>query len=612
MASNGSFSTNQYNGRRGLTFSWWVKEQKTSENYTIIGWNLTGNGATDSPRWYQTQNGYVNINGSRVWTQSGSVNLYSGTVLASGETRINHNTNGEKSFSADAGAGIYTYAVNCTGSGSWDLPKIPRHATMNSASDFTDEGNPSFTYTNLANAPMSCWLEPNPNGTHYAVRNFSGTGGTFIWNDLTEEERNDLRRACTKDKCTCRIGLYSTVGGVTSPSYKDVTMRIVNSDPEFYSFEFEDINPVTLNLTGSTSQNVINVNGYSDIQVTIPAVDKAVAKKFATINRYEFVIGDETKNIAYDDENPVSEHISNAVNGIYKILAVDTRGFNKTVEKVAHSTINYKKITLDKNNCYVQRNNNHVGENAKLTINGTMWIGNFGLENNAITETTYRFKKTTSSTWITGTTTLTPTVSQDGEFTLSDVQISSDNTNPDEWDLGSSYDFEITIKDKLSTATLRLSPMTSGTPSISLADTGVGIMGDYDENLGGNLQVAGGKVLSAYTLFNDDNNTSDSITLSDNLIYYDYIEIYCKEKTVSINGYMKVSEPNNKYVTLNIQKMTNSGGYMTHYFSRYYLVGTTISLYRNGHYNIVNNTVADCGVNDTNADILITKVIGYK
>ena len=126
MASSGSFSTNQYNGRRGLTFNWSVKEQNTTGNYTVINWSLTGNGATDSPRYYQTQNGYVNINGSRVWTQSGSVNLYSGTVLASGTATIYHNDEGKKNFSADAGAGIYTYAVNCTGSGSWDLPMMKK------------------------------------------------------------------------------------------------------------------------------------------------------------------------------------------------------------------------------------------------------------------------------------------------------------------------------------------------------------------------------------------------------------------------------------------------------------------------------------------------------
>lgn len=51
---------------------------------------------------------------------------FNGTTVASGSFTISHNSDGSKSFSASAEEGIYTFAVNCSGSGSWSLPTIAR------------------------------------------------------------------------------------------------------------------------------------------------------------------------------------------------------------------------------------------------------------------------------------------------------------------------------------------------------------------------------------------------------------------------------------------------------------------------------------------------------
>jgi hypothetical protein len=51
--------------------------------------------------------------------------MYTGTIK-SGTLTINHNSDGSKSFSVSVSAAIYTTAVNCTGSGSFTLDKIPR------------------------------------------------------------------------------------------------------------------------------------------------------------------------------------------------------------------------------------------------------------------------------------------------------------------------------------------------------------------------------------------------------------------------------------------------------------------------------------------------------
>lgn len=155
MASSGSFSTNSYDGRY-LRFEWRVSSQSIPNNNTIIFWALKGTGGSTSS-WYLSGNFKVVINGSTVYSSSTRIKLYNGTLVASGNFTINHNSDGSKSFSASAEAGIYYFAPNCHGSGSWSLPTIARATqptTNKSTMYFGDDirinlprASSSFTHT---------------------------------------------------------------------------------------------------------------------------------------------------------------------------------------------------------------------------------------------------------------------------------------------------------------------------------------------------------------------------------------------------------------------------------------------------------------------------------
>lgn len=126
MAENGSFNTNAYSVRY-LTFNWWITNRNSTENWIDIGWNLVGAGGS-STKWYKAGNFKVVIDGEQVYYSSTRINLYNGTVVASGNKRIYGASN--KTFSASAEAGIYTVAVNCRGSGSWTLPTLAVNPTL--------------------------------------------------------------------------------------------------------------------------------------------------------------------------------------------------------------------------------------------------------------------------------------------------------------------------------------------------------------------------------------------------------------------------------------------------------------------------------------------------
>ena len=509
--------------------------------YDLLGQSVENN--TSSVRLY----GILHVSNNYVSWSSGSASVHTsglqpiGTYYARGDHTVitrdftfTHDNNGN--FSAGIGASLSTTFVSGNCSGTLTLPRIDRFATMTDAiNNPNDESEFWFKFNNPRNLDVTVWLEINPNGTWIAQRRLTniGTSGTYTW-ELTQEERDRIGEELPNTNSgIIRIGIASTIGSTTNTSYIDRKITIINANPIFNNFDIGDINPITLALTGSTLNNVINVNGYSNIQATITTTNKAEAIKNATMTKYRFAIGDSSTDISYSDENDVSGTINNASNGTYNMYAIDSRNNSTLVVKQATSIINYDKIYLDKQNCSIVRDNNQVGENAILTLSGTFWNDDFGQVINSITSVTYKLKKSDSSTWITGTTTITPTTS-DNTFTFTG-QIASDNQDTT-WDLDSSYNLEVIVNDELSSASAEF-VLNSAVPTMSLDKNGVGIMCAYDSNLGGSLQVDG-KIIDGGTLLWTNSSptstfASQTITLSSS--DYDILEIFFK-KTAGENN----------------------------------------------------------------------------
>lgn len=142
MALSGSFDTTGYNSKH-LDFSW-TGSQSISGNYTDISWTLKGEGGSG---YHMSGNFKVVIDGETVYSSATRIQLWVDTVVATGTKRIYHDSNGTRSFSASAEAGIYTNAVNCSGSGSWTLDTIPRYANFTTHYiNGVDENNVTVTW----------------------------------------------------------------------------------------------------------------------------------------------------------------------------------------------------------------------------------------------------------------------------------------------------------------------------------------------------------------------------------------------------------------------------------------------------------------------------------
>lgn len=124
MANSGSSNTSAYEVRY-LTFEWSVASQQVASNQTVINWKLRGNGGNPNI-WYMSGNFKLIIDGSTVYQSATRIQLTGTKTVATGTHTLTHNGDGTKRFSASCEAGIYYYAVNCSGSGSFELPTISR------------------------------------------------------------------------------------------------------------------------------------------------------------------------------------------------------------------------------------------------------------------------------------------------------------------------------------------------------------------------------------------------------------------------------------------------------------------------------------------------------
>ena len=130
MASSGSITTGQKEGR-SITLSWTLSSQNIEKNTSTIAWTLKGSGGT-STSWVMAGGFKAVINGTTVYSSSADsrIKLYNGTTVASGSLTIAHNSDGTKSFSLSCEAGVYTYAVSVSASGTHTLNTIPRASSV--------------------------------------------------------------------------------------------------------------------------------------------------------------------------------------------------------------------------------------------------------------------------------------------------------------------------------------------------------------------------------------------------------------------------------------------------------------------------------------------------
>lgn len=270
MASSGSITSNEKEGR-SITLSWSISSQDVTENYSIISWELTGSGSAS---------GYVMsgafkavINGVTVYSSETRIQLRNGTSVASGTLQISHNADGTKSFSLSCEAGVYTYAVSVSASGTHTLNTIPRassvsasNVTMGSATTIAiSRASTAFTHT----LTYTFGSATGTIATKTTATSVSWTPPVSLASQIPKAVTGTCTITCTTYNGSTSIGsktctLTLTVPSTVKPTISSLTATRVDGDvPSTWGIYVQTKSKATLAINGAAGSYGSTITSYS-------------------------------------------------------------------------------------------------------------------------------------------------------------------------------------------------------------------------------------------------------------------------------------------------------------------------------------------------------------
>lgn len=386
MALSGTVNSSSYEGRYvQLT---WSASQSVANNTSTISWSLKGAGNASSG-WYMSGGFYVSIDGNVVcnWSTDSRIQLYNGTDIASGSLTLSHNSDGSKSFSISVEAGIYYYARNCSGSGSFTLNTIAR-ASQPSCITFP---NNTQNVGNLGNT-ITIHMNKKANFRHTVRYVWGNASGTIATNVV--------------DNCTWAIplSLANQIPNSTS-GYGTIYVDTYNGSTKIgtKSCRFDASVPASVKPTVSSASVTIDnsansviagwgvyVAGYSKAKITA----SAGGSYGSTVSSFSISGGYSTTQ-AGSSLSYTGGKFTSSGNKTFNVVAKDSRGRSSdtktagTITVYAYSNPNISVLSAKRSST-----------NAKKIIVRANW--NFASVNgkNGATATLY-YKPSSSSGWTT-------------------------------------------------------------------------------------------------------------------------------------------------------------------------------------------------------------------
>ena len=358
------------------------------------------------------------------------------------------------------------------------------YAKILSATDFTDEENPTITYSNpfgnnVGSIKACISLTGSAIDVPYREISKTGTNYTFY---LTESERNVLRKAAKTNTLNVLFYIETDYNNNSYYSSMKKTMMIVNANPTFIDFKFVNSDNKTSLLTGDEKAII---KGETNIYAYVPTGMKAIAKKYASMNKYRLEIGSQTIEAPYSDTSEVGITLNNVNSDTITMYAIDSRGNNTMKQLWASKFINYFPPQIT----YIEAiRTDSVKEETTLKFNGIFWNGNFGARNNVVETCHYRYRLAGTSKWK-GNIEITDISVSGNSFSCS-TKISGD-LGAKGFDINNSYEINVDLWDWIHNAVSPTFVLGPGKPALAIYKNKVAIGGKYETAKGGDFQMYG-------------------------------------------------------------------------------------------------------------------------
>ena len=310
---------------------------------------------------------------------------------------IGHDAAGNRSVSIDVSVG--GNIMGASGSSTATFDSIPRQATLLSAPDFNDEGNPTITYSNPAGnavTDLRACISFTGAKDDIAYRSIERTGSSYTFNLTAEERAVLLQNTISSNSRTVYFFLATIIGDTIYRQSVGKTFTVVNCEPSLEPTVLDE-GDVSYSATGDRN-TLLRYFNYPK------ATFNSVARKGASIVSRTVTCGNETKN-ADDGDWVVFNNVSD---NVFIFTVRDNRG-NEVSRTVTKEMIDYVTPTCRSIITTDLSDNN----TADIIIDavGKYYEGSLGKIDNTLT-VEYRYK-TLNGTFSSWTQIANPTVTGD-------------------------------------------------------------------------------------------------------------------------------------------------------------------------------------------------------
>lgn len=452
MATSGSCKTGSYSGRYYQVD--WTATQSVANNQSTIKWTLKAVGGTSS--WFAERTLKVVLAGSTVFSKTDRVERYAGTI-ASGTKVITHDSNGDASFNITIEAAVYVSTVNCKGSETFDLDKIPRSSKFGTISGDTIGSDITVNITRYSSSfTHQLWYKVGDSGW-YDLGTGIGTSKTFT---IKMSLCNEYPSSTSGTMQLC-LRTYNGSKQVGSDVYTNVKVYVPSSVKPSCSLDVTD-------STGYADTYGSFIKGLSKFKVVVTATkayDSEISSYSTTANGSTYTASSFTTGV-----------LKSSGDLTVKATVKDKRGRSGSAS-VSKNVIDYAKPTISKlavNRCNEDGSSNDKGEYVKVTFSGN--VTSLNSKNTA--KYVLKYKKTSDSSFT--------------SVTMSDYTNSYSVANATyifAADSGSSYDVQLEITDTFDTVSKSTSAST-GFTLIHFMASGLGMALGKIAELAGYLDIA--------------------------------------------------------------------------------------------------------------------------